>query len=484
MFGQKIVNTPFTSGSAHSYFKDTIYERNTGADARFISTLRALLHQRIGDNKIKVQYSSSKFSQREAEATTVSSLVSYMLSEDPCGYSDKIYIHGINGESPDRNANLKRVRERFARSFNGFERVQKVTDFFRKSFPVVCFVNQQKRTTVIFIDKITLRKFHAIQSAVFAFLPWYFNPDEGVTQDELDLIQSLQEKSPDKYNEVINRMFGAIDIRAAIIRRGLKGFEASYDRITIENLESEIANDNGYIERYLRDIATRSKSVRDKMFRVSTLKERISGTKDELMEYFIHNKNLDLVSVNDSSVTFMVKGQLLYFDEENAKRCINNGRSFIYSYNAGADISNEDYKALMTAIFVDQTLHINVIGEFKLSLEDGVSAIAHFSIDNNTYANYTPNPHLYHFHCLGGNEKIIAEIIRSGNTIGAVEQCCASNSSLNFSDSTVMGRFMYTLCGGNGINVNCIELPTGEVTTPKGAIEWLKKQGTEETASE
>ena len=54
---------------------------------------------------------------------------------------------------------------------------------------------------------------------------------------------------------------------------------------------------------------------------------------DELLkaqEYFIHNKNLDLVSVNDSSVTFMVKGQLLYFDEENAKRCINNGRSPFY----------------------------------------------------------------------------------------------------------------------------------------------------------
>ena len=484
MFGQKVVGTPFTNSSASDFFRNVIYERNSGADDSFITTLRALLYQRIGDNKIKVSYSSSKYSKNEAENSTVGQLVRYMLSEDPREAKDKIYVHGINGESPDRNANLKRIKERFVRSFSGFERVQKVTDFFRKSFPVVCFVNPITRTTVLFIDKITLRKFHAIQSAAFAFLPWYFNPENGVTQDELDLIQSLQEKTPDKYNEVINRMFSAIDIRSALIKRGLKGFEANYDRRAIDRLESENRNDNDYINRYMRDIATRSKNVRDRMFRITALSERINNTQDELMEYFIHNKNLDMVSVRDSVVTFMIRGQILYFDEENAKRCIKNKRSFIYEYNSGSSITDQDYQLLMTAIFVEQTLRINVISQFALSLENGVSPVSHFGVDDGVYSDFTVNPHIYHFGCLGGNEKVIAENIREGNTIGAIEQCCASNSSLNFSDSTVMRRFMATLCGANSINNKCIQLPTGEVTTPKGAIEWLKQQGTEETTSE
>ena len=484
MFGQKVVDTPFTSDNARDYFKEIIFEANTGADASFISTLRALLHQRIGNNKIKVQYSSSKYTQKDAESTTIGNFVKYMLSENPCEVRDKIYVHGINGEAPDRNANLRRIREKFVRSFSGFERVQKVTDFFRKSFPVVCFVNPKARTTVLFIDKVTLRKFHAIQSAVFAFLPWYFNPDEGVTQDELDLIQSLQEKTPDKYNEVISRMFSKIDIRSALIRRELKGFEADYDKRTIERLESENRSDNDYINRYISDIAARSKHVQDRLFRISTLRDRINNTEDELMEYFIHNKNLDIISVRDSSIKFMVRGQLLYFDEENAKRCIKNRRSFIYEYTSRYEVSNDDFQTLMTAIFVDQILHVNVISKFALSLTEGVSPISGFNVDDEVYANYTPNPHIYHFRCLGGNEKLIAENIREGNTIGAIEQCCASNSSLNFSDSTVMGRFMAALCGAISVNNQCIELPTGEVTTPKGAILWLKKQRTEETTSE
>ena len=139
----------------------------------------------------------------------------------------------------------------------------------------------------------------------------------------------------------------------------------------------------------------------------------------------------------------------------------------------------------MKAIFVDQELFINVCSTFVLDLSDGVSAPSGQNYDSSVYGDYTPNPHLYHFSCLGSNSSLIAQHIRDGNLIGAIEQCCAANSSLNFNDGAVMGRFMRTLFGnGDRLNKKCIQLPTGDVVKPEEAIEWLNKREQEEATDE
>lgn len=484
MFQQKIDQTPFTVGDVNDFFSETIRELNGGADKTIISTLRALLYQRIGSDTLSVQYTSSRYSAADVDSTTAKDLVSYMLNENPSRSHNKLFIHGINGESVDRNACFKLIKQRFTRAFSGFERVQKVTDFFRKSFVVVCYVNPASKTTVIFIDKITVRKFHAIQSAAFAFLPWYFDPTQGVTKHEMDLVQSLQEKTPDKYNEVLARIISAIDIRGTLIRRNLEGFEKRYDERAIATLESEIEVENDQINRWMRDIANKSRSVNDKMLRINTLRERRDNTESEVMEYFLRNKNLDFIKTRNEAITFNVRGQLIYFDEELASRCIERGTSYVYEYISG-NLTKAGVKKLMKAIFVDQELFINVCSTFVLDLSDGVSAPSGHNYDSSVYGDYTPNPHLYHFSCLGSNSSLIAQHIRDGNLIGAIEQCCAANSSLNFNDGAVMGRFMRTLFGSSDrLNKKCIQLPTGDVVKPEEAIEWLNKREQEEATDE
>lgn len=483
MFQQKIDQTPFTVGNVNDFFSETIRELNGGADKTMISTLRALLYQRIGSDTLSVQYTSSRYSGTDIATTTAKDLVSYMLNENPSRSHNKLFIHGINGESVDRNACFKLIKQRFTRAFSGFERVQKVTDFFRKSFVVVCYVNPTSKTTVIFIDKITVRKFHAIQSAAFAFLPWYFDPTQGVTKHEMDLVQSLQEKTPDKYNETLAHIISAIDIRGTLIRRNLEGFERRYDERQISILENEIETDNNSINRYLRDLASKTRSVQDKMLRVNALKERRDNTESEVMEYFLRNKNLDFIKLRDEEVTFNCRGQLIYFNEELAKRCIDRNTSFVYEHMSG-NLTKAGIKKLMSAIFVEQELFINVCGTFTLDLTAGVSALSGQSYDSAIYGDYTPNPHLYHFGCLGENSGLIAQHIRDGNLIGAIEQCCAATCSLNFNDGAVMGRFMNTLFGGGRLNNKCIQLPTGDVVKPEEAIEWLNKREQEEATNE
>lgn len=485
MFGNKITSTQFTTGSSNSFFRSKIYELNTGADASFLSTLRALLYKRIGDDKIKVRYSASRYTASEVEGSTLKGLVKGMLNEDPTLSSNTIYIHSINGESPDRVACMKSIKSRFTRNCSGFERVQKVTDFFRKAFPVVCFVNTSTKVTVLIIDRMTIKKFHAIQAALFAFLPWYFHVGDEITQNEMDLIYGLQEKaSSDKYEDALKRIFADMDIRSMQIRSQLKGFESKNDEVRVQQLEYDISSINNSLDRHLRDIANKTSQLNDKMTELNMIRNRMAGSVDDVMEYFLRNKSLDLISVEDTIITFHVRGQLTYFDEENARKCINNKGSFIYDYLGSSGFSFKEYKSLMSAIFLDQILKINVVGTFRMSCLGDITAKKGQVYDSGVYGTYTPNPHLYYYGCLGDNSGAIAQFIREGNMIGAIEQCCASNATLNFNDGAVIPKFMAVLCCGN-LNNKCIQTPTGEVLTPSEAIAWLKTNAEkEEGASE
>ena len=79
---------------------------------------------------------------------------------------------------------------------------------------------------------------------------------------------------------------------------------------------------------------------------------------------------------------------------------------------------------------------------------------------------------------MGNYSATINQLLKDNDYIGAIEQCIASCKSLNFGDSTVMEEFMLRLYGisDQHVNIRCIELPNGEVVTPKNAVKWLREQ--------
>lgn len=481
MFSPKIENSPFTSGDANSFFGEIVYEINSGSDESFLSTLRALLYHRLREAKrtIGIKYSRSSYSKDDVSGISVNRLMSYAISGNFADANDTIFIHNVDGTAPDRNATIKIIQDKFLSYYSdyGFERIQKVTDFFRKSFAVMCFVNPSKRTVVLIVDRLTMRKLHAIQAAIFAFLPWYFDPEQGIAEDEMALIYALQEKTPDKYIEVINRMFSKYDIRSEIIKSKLAGFESEYEKREIRNIESDINNYNVTIDDALNRISEYTKRLSMKQLVLAALKEKVDNPTNEIMEYFLHNKNLVLQNVNGTTIRFAIKTYLAYFDEEYAKKIINNECSTIYSYINNSGISREDYKMLMEAIFVDQIVRVRMCATFKIAFGGVFEALSGCTYPSGEFGTYTPNPHLHHHHCMGNNRRAIAECLKNNNLIGAIEQCCASAADLNLTDSIVLGDFMRSLCGHrSGININCIELPDGNIVKPKQAIAWLKQQ--------
>ena len=90
-----------------------------------------------------------------------------------------------------------------------------------------------------------------------------------------------------------------------------------------------------------------------------------------------------------------------------------------------------------------------------------------------------PNTHIDRFSCMGSYQNTINRMLKENDYISAIEQCVASCKSLNFADSTVMSEFMcrmYGLQGHTNVNNRCLELPNGQIVTPKEAADWLREQ--------
>ena len=478
MFRQIISDTPLTTDAANGFFSNISGDVYQG-DRSFVCTLRALVAPRMK----KDEYLHLSFTQSSYTAQRLSTVSARKAIKDLCDIeyyavncTETITVHSFCADSQEDNyAWLELMKSTFESVYPGWHRLEKVTDFFRKSFYVLCFINPETRNVLLFVDNMNIRKLHYLQCSVFAFLPWYFNPKDGVSDVEMALIQSLREKSPDKYTECVAAIAEQYDFRTANIRKLLAGFETRYEQIECDRVRNDIRRAIDNISALNEQIGAILRTKRDNEIRLLGLETKIAQSDDrdsEIMEYFLCNNKLVLERVTGTDMVFAVKGYLTYFDEDMARRIINNYTSYVYSYS---NIPADDIHDLMEAIFVEQKLKIRFCAAYKFDLNGSVYALRdhHFGSECRTCM---PNPHIDKYSCMGNYHTTINVLLRENNYIGAIEQCVASCQSLNFGDSTVMLEFMRTLYGNNQTNNRCIELPDGNVVNTKEAITWLRAQ--------
>ena len=317
---------------------------------------------------------------------------------------------------------------------------------------------------------------------IVAFLPWYFDAQKGISEEEMELIQSLKEKkSSERYLNALNKIAEQYDFRSIKIKRMLDGFETRFERRECDRLTADIESKDRQIRQYNDAIADLLQTKNNLNIKLMGLQAKIaSGSgESEVMDFFLRSRNLDVSSVSNTALYFVIKDYLEFFDEDMAENVINNKSSVVYHpnyHNPSGRIPFEDMKLLMTAIFIDQTLRIKVCAAYKLVLGEKVVGMESYDFGYG-YEEYMPNPHIQLHGCLGGYRPKINEFIVRSDYIGAVSQCVASCKSLNFGDPTVMAEFMEGLYGERtSLNNKCIELPNGSTVTPKEAIVWLKKQ--------
>lgn len=489
MFRQSLGSTPLVSPVANSFFENI----NGGAyqgDVTFLSTLRALVASRMKEGEqIRLYFNNTSYTVDDVSSNTAGRVVGAIYNDS--NYEDgSICIHSFNGRQEDNYTCLELVKSTFCERYTEWHRLEKVTDFFRKTFLSMCFINPDKHKVVIFCDSLNIRRMHYLQCAIFAFLPWYFNPEEGVSADEMALIQSLREKTPDKYEECIAKIAAQYDFRASHIRRALADFETRYERQECERTQRNIRETMNYIEDLEERLADYFRQKREYEIKLLGLETKIAnGTSEdsEIMEYFLCNNKLELERVTNNTMLFATKDYATYFDEEMAKTMIDNERSYVYMPDGRACnnyIEKDDMKRLMYAIFIDQTLRLRLCSAYEFEL--GVRVRAQCGHDySSEFNDCMPNPHIDRYQCMGNYERAINDCIKRNDYIGALEQSIASCKSLNFGDSTVMKELMRRMYGLDGYRHNrCIELPNGKVVTPKDAAMWLKAEEEKKQAQE
>ena len=483
MFRNTIAETPFTNNIADECFPNITGESYRG-DTTFVASLRALVAPRIPEGEsIQLMYTSSDYDassiQRGYKRTT------NCVYEDEYHSDGDIVIHSFDNNEENNKAWLDKMKDCFVKAYPEFILVEKLEIFFSQTFYTLCFINPEHRRVVIFCDALEPKLMHYLQLSIPIILPWYFGEGKEIDKwgAEYELLYSFKEKTPDRYLELMAKLAEPYDFRAAKIKTLLRDFETRYERAERENIRIQINSIINDIDSYNRAIGDLLRRKRDKEIRLMGLDTKIGedGEQSEIMDFFLCNKNISLDSVSDNGdMYFTVKGYLENFEDEAAERYISNDTSYIYRPNGRVCnnyIEHDDMKLLMTALFVDQTLRMRVCSKYRFNINGNVTGLAQADYPPE-YNTYMPNPHIDYYHCLGGYQKLINEMLADNNYIGAITQCIASCQSINFHDSPVMENFMRNIYGipTHTVTNHCIELPNGEVVDPSGAIEWLKAQ--------
>lgn len=483
MFRDIIQQTAFTTQPANQYFHTKIRgEAWRGSDNTFESTLRALLANRIkeGDPCIEVHFKSSSYSLDVVKTNRMVTVLDAIYN--PTNYDPGIFsIVDLRGTDDVVEYEFDMIKENFVKTYRGFKRLEKVSLFYKKSFKADCYINESDRKVVLFVDNLTARRLHYLQCGIFAMLPWYFNPEDGVTKEEMSVIEALKDGNKDDYLSALQTIADNLDFRSAFIRNALNEIEKVAYRTELHRAQRDLERIAREIDNYLADIRNHMNTKNDLDIKILGLSTKLNEDAEdsELTEYFLCNKKLILSRVDESVITFVVKDYLTYFDEDMARTVIDNKYSFVYEPDGDPLddlIPRDDIKKLMTAIFVDQSLKFRVCAAYRIKLGSSVEALQGFDYDVECNDSM-PNPHIDRYECLGTYAQAINQCLGKNDAIGAIEQCVASCKSLNFADSAVMKVFMRRICAYNGYSHNhCIELPDGKVVDPEEAIAWLKEQ--------
>lgn len=462
MFKQKLTETPFYNSEA-----DLILGNINGSftdDSSFISTLRALLGKRIPEEQ-KVYLRVSKY----YGTATAAAVCDYMPAEENCiELFEKV---GVDFETVDKFV---------TKNYPKWVRVPKITEFYRKAFPVACYVNYETKSAFILTRTLETAEFRYLQCSIPVFLPWYFEGENALKEADMRLIESLTKKTAADYLECLNEMAREYDFEKSFIKRLLGGFETRADRAICERSENkinDIVREINTLNRKIGMLLAQKSQEETNLLGLRTKIEK-NGENSEIEDYFLSNRCVSLVSASDREINFICTADAEYFDSEMVESVLQNPSSYIYDKRGKRDgISSGDMAKLIREIFINGRLKLRMCAAYKVSLNGAVLGQIDYDYGFRGEG-CLPNPHIDKYACLGNYHRTINECLLEHDYISAIEQCVASCKSLNFGDYTVMDTFMDKMYRGTQ---KCIVLPSGETVTIKKAVEWLNAEGENES---
>lgn len=493
MFSKEITGLTLASEVASSLFRN-IRGITFRGDESFVATLRALLHSRVPqEESIRLRYSCSNYSSGHLEGSTPKDCVRAFLREDNNDilYGDSrgvLLIHSFEGDDEDNTACFAMLVDGVPKTVNGYKLLTDLSAWVESEarFRAKIYVCKELHNTIVFTERMNLKRWHLLESLIPRYFPWYFGSSPA-TDEETEILKTLTKRYAPNYESKIQEFAKRFDFRTQIIRDKLTGFETQFDRRKLRDIRNQIASTDRSIQELEHRFSSYYRQLNDLRTQESGLEYRIEHgggeESSELLDFFLCNNTLHLMQVNNGEIEFIVTTTVANFDPDSAESIIGNNRSYIYRSAGNGEWTLARIQRLMTEIFIKETLKIRICAAYKLNFDNGAyHGIAGYTFPQDIIMDHTPNQHIQGYHCLGGNEVTIRESMRRCDYVGAVAACVQSAKSVNILEETTTGRMTQEMFS-DGIG-KVIEMPDGSTKTPLEAVLWLEEQDVEKRKKE
>lgn len=477
MFSKNLQRPTLVSPAADHYFKDFPYDGSFSRDYSMVATIRAVIAPRVSEGQgVRMTFKDVRPSMRDMEGNVAELFRTQFGDMSDC---DRFYLINLTSGSEENERFCKILDESFVAVHPKFHECADIRKFTSQCMDARFYINEEDHVTMIVVVRMTLSRYHLLQAIMPRFFPWYFK-DKPMDDDERDLFRAASKRTGDDFEAILEKISTKrFDMRTLTIKALITDFEKKSRQTQLEEAKRQLERINEEIRENNERHRTLIRNRDDKIIRYEGVRTLINGASDgsELLDYCISNKNLELVSTQDSEISFILRGYLSIFDPEVYECSARNFDSILYNgYQVGASAFSrrEDRKLFLDAIFGDNPkLQIRTCAHFELDIRGSVSATSGYHYPSK-YDDCLPNPHLNFFSCLGNQERYIRQALEHGEVSDAITQCGSSVASINVGEPPTMERFLKEIFSST--THKFIELPDGSNVTPADALAWLKSQ--------
>ena len=311
----------------------------------------------------------------------------------------------------------------------------------------------------VFCDDTAPFIHHIIPLFLTKLFPELFDNHPLSDSERNVLLALFHNNTADAFIEALTRLKEEFNITDQGIEEELRGLNKRLKMQRVENLKMQLDDTLQRMNNVWEDYLTYQEKYMNvnRDMEAARLAAEDNKTENDLVEYLKHNH--DRIVIDDISeegnISFWTKTTLMHYDQDEYEMCVRNDNYWcVRAFNTAIPREYRDtqpYEALRFAydrIFgEDPKYAINILGYYSMDIIRGrVTSRSNFSADcPETERNYLPNPHLYHFHCLGDHARYIAEYLRNNDPIGAFEQCLTSTASVHFAENVTVQRLIIDL---------------------------------------
>lgn len=468
---------PFCSEDGNQLFQN-IRGSGYNRDYSFLSTLRALLYKRVPkDERVELSFATKTFDLNVVKGTEAKALIDAVMGRwDGFGLI-QVISYNCTDETMDAFLDILDNKAHGFLKQNGGEYLQDLTKHVADYFRLRVFINPEKKSAKVLVHNMDIRKYHFIQVMSMRLMPWYFSDREKfpVTENEIALIKSLNQKYATDYEAAIEAIAKDIDFRGAAISRIVNGFEKRARERQLNTAEQELEHLRCNMQENIEQYNRLCLKMDEKSMLITGIRAALenAGEGSELADFLRANKAIDPVATDGSILCVVVKTYLDFFDTEYYRSTSRNGQIFRFGdTDKPAFNQTANRKLYLDAIFSeDPLLRVKICGYYRLDIRGAASSESGHSFGPE-YKDYIPNTHLQRHNCLGNHKGNIESCLRNGDIIAALSQCVSSAKSLNLSEyGPTASYFLRDIMNSNQKILTRVS--DGADLTPDEALAWL-----------